>query len=333
MSGERMKTVKLGIIGLGYIGKVHYGHCLKMPEVEVAAVADVSEKALNNVKKAGVKKTFTNYEDLLKEPEIDGVVIGLPTHLHLRCAVQAAEAGKNIFLEKPIARSVDEAQAIISAAQKNSVKLMMGYPLRFDKTLCAVKEQMNKGLLGDIVNAHAVSISTGPFFHRAEGHAPVPVPDWWWNQELTGGGVLLDLGSHIINLLRWYFGEITDIKSYLGHRFNMDFEDSALCLAKFTSGTVATINVGWFSQAYTLKIDFMGSVKSAVAQHPTTSPVVTAIQMLISGKSKFRQPHFDELKHFVNCIINDEAPSITGYDGLADLTAIQTAYKNQMSFQ
>jgi predicted dehydrogenase len=327
-----MKTVKLGIIGLGYIGKIHYAHCLKMPEVEVAAVADVSEKALNNVKKAGVKKTFTNYEDLLKEPEIDGVVIGLPTHLHLRCAVQAAEAGKNIFLEKPIARNVEEAQQIVSATEKNSVKLMMGYPLRFDKTLCAVKEQMNSGLLGDVVNAHAVSISTGPFFHRAEGHSPVPVPDWWWNRELTGGGVLMDLGSHVINLLRWYFGEIVDIKSYLGHRFNMDFEDSAVCLVKFDSGTVATINVGWFSQAYTLKIDFLGSVRNAVAQHPTTSPIVTAIQMLISGNSKFRQPHFDELKHFVDCITNDVTPSITGNDGLADIRAIHAAYKNEITF-
>jgi myo-inositol 2-dehydrogenase / D-chiro-inositol 1-dehydrogenase len=326
-----MKTVKLGIIGLGYIGKIHYGHCLKIPEVQVMAVADVSEKALNNMRKAGVKKTFTSYEELLKDPEIDSVVIGLPTHLHLRCAVLAAENGKNIFLEKPIARNVQEAQEIVSAAEKNSVKLMMGYPLRFDKDLCAVKEQMDKGLLGDVVNAHAVSISTGPFFHRAEGHSPVPVPDWWWNQELTGGGVLIDLGSHVINLLRWYFGEITDIKSYLGHRFNMDFEDSALCLAKFTSGTVATIDVGWFSQAYTLKIDFMGSVKNSVAQHPVTSPVFTAIQMLMSGKSKFRQPHLDELKHFVKCIIDDQTPSVTGYDGLEDIKAIQAAYKNQIS--
>jgi predicted dehydrogenase len=325
-----MKTTKVGIIGLGYIGQVHYRHCLAIPNVEVSAIADVSKKALSNAKNEGVKKVFSNYEDLIKDPEIDAVIIGLPTHLHLKCAVQAAEAGKAIFLEKPIARTVEEANEIVSAAKKNSVKFMMGYPYRFDEELCSVKAQMDAGLVGDVVNATASLISSGPFFHRADGHSPVPVPDWWWNKQLTGGGVLIDLGSHLINLLRWYFGEITDITSCLGYRYNMDFEDSAVCVAKFDSGTVVAFNVGWFSQAYTMQINFMGSVKSAVAQHAASNPLITAMQMLITGKSKFRKPHLEELKYFVNCIENDIPPSSSGEDGVKDLEAITRAYKNQV---
>ena len=232
-----MKTVKLGIIGLGYIGQVHLRHSFKIPGVQVSAVADISKKALKKAKNMGVKKTYIFYEELLKDPEVDAVVIGLPTHLHLQCTQKAAESNKNIFLEKPIARNVKEAQEIISVAQRNSVKLMIGYPLRFNRSFREVKEKLDNGLLGDVENAHATYISSGPFFHRAEGYSPVPVPEWWFDKNLTGGGVLIDLGSHIINLLRWYFGEITDIKSHLGHRFNMDFEDSAMCLAKFESGT------------------------------------------------------------------------------------------------
>jgi predicted dehydrogenase len=325
-----VKTVKLGIIGLGYIGQIHHRHSLEIPNAEVVAVADVSAKALNKAKKAGVKKAFTNYEDLLKDMEIDAVIIALPTHLHLKCAVQAAEAGKNIFLEKPMARTVKEAKEILSAVEKNSVRLMMGYPLRFNKELCSVKDKMDKGLIGDVENAHATLVSSGPFFHRAEGYAPVPVPEWWWNKDLTGGGVLIDFGSHLINLLRWYFGEITDIRSYLGYRFNMDFEDSAICLAKFDSGTVAVINVGWFSQGYTLKIDFLGSVATASVQHSPSNKLLTAIQMLATGRSKFYQPHLDELQYFLNCIINDFSPSPSGQDGLKDLEAISQAYKNQI---
>jgi predicted dehydrogenase len=327
-----MKTVKLGIIGLGYIGKTHYRHCLKIPEAEVLAVADVSEKALNNVKSGGVKKTFTNYADLLKEPDIDAVIIGLPTHLHLQCAVQAAEAGKDIFLEKPMARNVKEAKEIIRATEKNSVKLMMGYPLRFNRDLCSVKEQINRGQIGSVENAHAIFVSSGPFFHRADGNAPVPVPEWWWNPELTGGGVLIDLGSHIINLLRWYFGEITDIRSYLGHRFNLAFEDSAMCIATFDSGTVAAINVGWFSQSYTLRLDFLGSVKSASVEHKAANPLRTAFQMLATGRSKFFQPHLDEMQYFVKSLINNDLSSLSREDGLKDLEAIELAYKNQITF-
>jgi predicted dehydrogenase len=328
-----MRTVKLGIIGLGYIGQLHLRHSLRIPNAEVVGVADVSAKALTKAKKLGVKKTFTSYESLLKDAEIEAVVIALPTHLHLKCAREAAEAEKSIFLEKPIARNVEEAKEIISAAQKNSVKLMMGYHMRFNNKFCKVKEEINNGLVGDVENAHAIFMSSGPFFHRAEGNAPVPVPDWWFNRNLTGGGVLIDLGSHMINLLRWYFGEITDIRSHLGYRFNMDFEDSAICIAKFASGTVALINVGWFSQQYTLRIDFQGSVKNVSTQHSPLNPLVAAVQMLATGGQDFYQSHVDELRHFLHCLINDLPPSSTAQDGLKDMEAISHAYSNQISLK
>jgi len=210
------------------------------------------------------------------------------------------------------------------------VKLMMGYPLRFNEDFIALKEKTTDGTLGEIEVAQATMISSGPFFHRAEGYAPVPVPDWWFNKELTGGGVLIDTGCHLINLLRWYFGEITDIRSCLGYRFNMDFEDSAICIAKFESGTRAIINVGWFSQGYKLQIELNGSVRHVTAQHTPSNPILTAIQMLATGKSKFYQPHREELKHFIKCLIEDLPPSPSGEDGLKDLEAITLAYENQI---
>jgi UDP-N-acetylglucosamine 3-dehydrogenase len=325
-----MKTINLGIIGLGYIGQTHLRHSLKLTNTHVSAVADLSKKALSKAKKAGVKKTYTNYESLFKDPEIDAVIIGLPTHLHLQCAKKAAEAGKHIFLEKPIARNIEEAREIVTAAQRNSVKLMMGYPLRFNQEFFPIKEKITDGTLGDIEVVHAAYISTGPFFHRAEGYAPVPVPEWWFNKELTGGGVLIDLGSHIINLLRWYFGEIKDIKSCLGYRFNMDFEDRATCLTKFESGAFAVINVGWFSQTFKLEIELLGSVSHAIVQITPSHPILAAIQILTTGRSKFYESHFKELEYFINCLMEDLSPSPSGEDGLKDLEAISLAYKNQI---
>ena len=116
-----MEKVKLGIIGLGYIGKIHLRHCLKIDDIDVVAVSDLSKKALKEAKTAGVKKTFTNYEQLLKEPDIEAVIVALPTHLHLQCAKQAAEAHKHIFMEKPIAVNLKEAKEIVAIAHKNSV--------------------------------------------------------------------------------------------------------------------------------------------------------------------------------------------------------------------
>lgn len=325
-----MQKIKLGLIGLGYIGKIHLRRCRKLANATLIAASDISKKALKMANDAGVKRTYTNYERLLKDPEVDAVIIALPTHLHAQCAKQAAESNKHIFLEKPIARNTAEAREIISTTEKHSIKLMIGYPMRFNPKFQRLKQKILDGTLGDIEIAQATLISSGPFMHRAEGLTPKPVPEWWLNKELTGGGALIDLGSHLINLLSWYFGEITDIKSHLGYRFNMPFEDSATCLARFNSGTKAIITVGWFSQDYHLSLHLYGTVKTAQAQHKPQNKILTAIQMLTTGKSQFFNALQAELQLFVNCLINDKQPTPTGEDGLKDLIAIEQAYKNQI---
>lgn len=288
---------------------------------------------MNDARKAGVKRTFTNYEELLKDRQVDAVIIALPTHLHLKCAKRAAEDKKHIFLEKPVARNVEEAKEIVSTAQRNSVKLMIGYPLRFNTTMCKLREQVQSGELGDVATAYAANVNPGPFQHREQDYAPTPVPEWWFNKELTGGGALIDLGSHMINLLRWFFGEIVDIKSHLGYRFNLDFEDHAICLAKFQSGTTAVINVGWVSQKYHLRVELLGTVKHAIAENIPPNPISAAIQMLTTNTTTFWRPYVSELEYFVNCVANDMQPSPSGNDGLKDLLAIELAYKNSIKLE
>ena len=325
-----MKNVKLGIVGLGAVGQLHLKHGLKLANAEIVAVADTAKSALERAKASGVKNTYSDYNEMFKNPEVDAVLISLPTHLHLKCASQAAEAHKDIFLEKPIAVTVDEGKEVVSAAQRNSVKLMLGYPMRFNKHFLQLKEDIESGLVGDVENAHAIYICSGPFGHRSDGYGPAPVPEWWFSPQLTGGGVLVDLGCHLINLLRFLLGEVVEIKGQFGYRYRMDFEDSAICLTRFESGTLAAINVGWYSQEYTLRVDLLGSVRNISAEHMPPSSVSAAYQMFTKGISSFNQPHFDELQYFVDCLLKDEAPNSTGLDGLRDLEAISKAYKNRI---
>jgi len=326
-----MKKVGLGLIGLGFIGKVHLRNSAKLKNARVLAVSDTSQRALKEAQTtAGIEKTFLNYKQLLKDDSIDAVVIALPTHLHAQCACDTAEANKHIFLEKPIARNVDEAKEIITVAERNSVKLMLGYPLRFNQAMGKLREQIKNGSIGEVETAYATFVDSGPFKHRTQDHAPVPVPEWWFKKELSGGGALMDQGSHMINILRWYFGEIIDIKGYLGYRFNMDFEDSAICFAKFDSGTRAVINVGWFSQMYQQKIEVFGTVRHASVNNVPPKRLLAAIQMLTMNTTTFFQAYMAELGHFVNCISNDAKPFPSGIDGLKDLQAIESVYKNPM---
>jgi predicted dehydrogenase len=323
-----MKRINLGIIGLGFIGKVHLKNCLNLKSARVVAVADTSKKALRFAKENGVKRLFTDYNELLKQPNIDAVIISVPTYLHSPCAICAAEEGKHIFLEKPLARNPNEGMKIISAVRKHDVKLMVGYPLRYSKEFVNLKKKLEKGELGDIQLAHAVNIGAGPFLHRSELPEPKPVPHWWLDKELVGGGALLDLGSHMINLTRWYFGEVKGIKAYLGYRFNFDLEDYAICITKFESGTVATIEVGWFSQRNAIGIEIFGTVAHAYAYIKPSKKIVTAIQLLLKKTSSYYTPHLKEIVHFINCIENDCTPLTSGDDALKDLEAILWAYKS-----
>jgi UDP-N-acetylglucosamine 3-dehydrogenase len=328
-----MKKINVGLIGLGYAGKFHLRNCLKLESVNLIAVADISKKTLKLAKRMGVKRTFTDYHQLLKQSTLDAVLISLPTHLHMPSAISAAENGKHIFLEKPLARNPEEGNKILSAARKNNVKLMVGYPYRFNPTFCDLKGKIKSGILGDIQTAHAVNNAPGAFLHRGLGTIPQPVPEWWFNKDLTGGGALMDLGSHMINLAHWYFGEVTSIKAYLGYRFNFDFEDHAICIANFTSGTTAIINVGWFSQKAVVGAELFGTVAHASAYHHSPSNLSraqTAIQLLLGGTPKFFVPYVKEVSHFVNCIKQDAQPSPSGEEALKDLEAISLAYKNQI---
>jgi len=307
------------------MGKIHLYNCLHLKNARLIAVSDVSKKSLLTAKKAGVKHAFKDYNDLLKDPSINAVIISLPTFLHVEAAIKAAEHEKHILVEKPLARKAIEAKRILSAAKQNGVKLMVGYPLRFSPSFINLKNELKHGTLGDVQIATANHISTGPFFSRGEKSIPKPVPSWWFDKKLTGGGALIDLGCHMINLLRWYFGEVTSIQSLLGHRFNMDFEDHATCVLKFKNGTLAILNVGWFARYHKVSVDLYGTVKHASATSKSPGLIDYAKKIFTSDTSS---SFYKELEHFVSCISSDTTPSPSGEEGLEDLRLISTAYKN-----
>ncbi len=254
----------------------------------------------------------------------------MPTHLHASCAESAAEAGKDIFVEKPLAINVNEGKKIVSAAKRNGVKLMVGYDMRFAPPFRILRKKIQSGILGDVLFAYGTNLGAGPFFHRAELGVPRPVPNWWFQKELTGGGALMDLGCHIINLFRWYFGDVTSVKSHLGYRYNLDLEDQATCIAKFASGPLGIINVGWFSQESQKKVELLGTIKHALAHRTPSNRILTAIQLLTTNSSQYFSTFLGELHHFVHCVRHDLQPSPSGNDALKDLETISLAYKNKI---
>jgi len=326
-----LEKVNLGLIGLGSMGKVHLQNCLRLKNAKLVSVADSSKGALQFAREAGVRNVQTDYNKLLKDKSIDAVIISVPNFLHLECAKNAAEAGKDIFLEKPLARNVSEGEQILSYVRRAGVKLMVGYPSRFHEAFTRLKDDIQSGVLGDIQIASATNISTGPFSPKGELGRPAPVPTWWFEEKSMGGGALLDLGIHAISLFRWYFGDVTNVKSYLGHRFNMDFEDHAICLLKFKDGPVTTINVGWFSKDSRVSVELYGTVRhiSVIRSSPSILETVTDdLRRKFGRVERSIERYYKELQHFVDCVSSNMLPSPNGEEGLLDLKIISMAYKN-----
>lgn len=324
-----MRIVNIGLIGLGGMGKIHLHNSILLKNAKLLAVADVSKKSRSLANAKGVKKAYDDYEKLLENPTVDCVIISLPNYLHRECAIKAVENGKHIFIEKPLARSVEEGKEIVSKARKAGVKTMVGYPLRFTR-LADIKEEIDNGHLGDVVTAIATCVNSGPFSPRMSTlSVPSPVPSWWFEPELVGGGALLDVGSHMIDLLLFYFGEeIASVRALLGHRFNLPLEDHALCFVKFKQGVSAIVNVGWFSQEIIMKIELCGTA-THVCKSIKSPTLLDYAKRIVRRQPLSAHPSFQkELQHFVDCVRSDTSPSPSAEEGLQTLKAISTVYKH-----
>jgi len=238
--------LNIGIIGLGNMGKLHLLNALRIDGVKVVAAADKSENNRKSVEKYHVK-TYDDYTKLIDAEELDAVIVSLPNFLKKDCVFYAAEKKLNIFLEKPMALNYAEAQEMVQKVEKENVRMTVGVNYRYYPCVQKLKNNFDDGRIGDAVIATSDLILSGPMSH---GAVPAPVPEWWLNKETAGGGALIDLGYHLIDIFSWMFGDLDVTYSNLGYRFNLPVEDSATVVLKSRAqGVTCLVNVGWFSKS------------------------------------------------------------------------------------
>lgn len=268
---------------------------------------------------------------MLKDNQLNAVIISLPNFLHLEASVKAAEAGKHVFIEKPMGRNVEESREILSATRKNGVKLMVGYGLRFNPIVKRIHEKIMDGFFGEVQIVESTYVSGGPFTPRNNRTVPVPVSSWWFDKKLAGGGSLLDLGSHMIDLLLWFFGEVENIESYISYTFNLEIEDMVTCMLKFKKGPLAIVNVGWFSKDFIRSIQICGTAKNLwfnLSRLNVGREIWNNLKKKIGWYSS--DPYYLELAHFVKCLQEDEEPNPSGEDGLRCHEVILWAYRKAL---
>ena len=245
--------INIGVAGIGHVGKTHFFNLLKLRDVTVVGVADTSKKNRDLARKFGVKNVYSDYTELFDNKDLNAVTISLPNFLHGDSIKLASENGLDVMVDKPLARSVAEANDIIKTVEKNSTRLMVSVNFRYFPHVQKLKNSLDVGKIGDTIIATIEHIMNGPWSHPLY---PTPTPEWWFDKEKVGGGALMDNGYHTLDLFTWLFGECAVKTAKLGYTYNLDVEDSASLIVESKSGTRGVINCGWFSNVLFPKLDF-----------------------------------------------------------------------------
>jgi predicted dehydrogenase len=300
------KVLRVGVIGLGAMGKNHVRVYSELLDVELAGIADADRDLARSLAKKYRVKPFSDYRELLKE-DLDAVSIAVPTSLHHEVALATADAGANMLVEKPIADSVSAGSSIIKAASKNQVKLMIGHIERFNPVIPVIKKEIEETEISLIEITRI-----GPFPPR-----------------IRDVGVVIDLATHDIDLLRYITGsEFKKIYS-LTSRNLAPHEDAAILLFQMENGILGRVTVNWLTPFKVREITIATREKfikaSLIDQKVTTySKYKENESYLVRELSvPFGEPLKLELEAFIGSIKDGVQPPISGEDGLKALkTAI-----------
>lgn len=323
------KKTTVGIIGAGRIGKLHAENLRYfVPGVRLKTVVDLYvDKAREWATELGVEKLSTDPKAILEDPEIEAVLVCSSTDTHADMVIAAAGAKKHIFCEKPVDLSVSKVKRALAAVEKAGVKLQVGFNRRFDHNFRRVRELVKSGAVGV------------PHIVRISSRDPAPPP---LEYVKVSGGIFLDMMIDDFDMARFQSGsEVVEVFAKgavlvdpaIGEAGDVD---TAVVTLSFASGAIGVIdNSRKAVYGYDQRVEVFGSKGSASASNDTPSTVqlsdvngVTGDKPLYFFLERYKQAFVDEMKAFFEALNNDQAPPVTGQDGLAPVLIGLAALKS-----
>jgi predicted dehydrogenase len=274
-------------------------------------------------------KTYANYHDLLADPDVQGVVVVTPTHTHREVVIAAAQAGKAIFCEKPTALTLHETDEMVAAVESAGVMFQVGFMRRFDHAYANAKKQIEAGAIGDPVVIR--SIGRDPFRTSLEYANPA-----------VSGGLILDMGIHDFDLLRWLTGDeiervYTEVASLVYPELqDVGDVDNAMINVRFMRGGLGNVEVSRTAHyGYDIQCNVIGTKGALQIGYLQQTPVLTLTRegarhdVVPHFPERFGQAYTTQIEHFVECLRDGKQPSATHIDARAALQAAIAATVSQ----
>lgn len=317
-----MQSDKLGVcvVGAGRAGLIHAVNFAKgIKNARLTAIAEPNrESAQQACRELELDRHYPDYRQALEDDAVDAVVVVTPTAYHKDIAVAAAQAGKHILCEKPMAMTVTECDEMINAAEKNNVKLQIGFMRRFDRSFVYAKDQVKLGVIGDVVLVK--SLTRGP-----------SIPQRWQYDIAKSNGPLAEVNSHDIDTLRWFTESEFKLVYAIAGNYRCpeardefpDFYDNVVMTATFANGMQGNID-GAVSVRYgydarlevvgTEGVLFVGRLDQSGVVVCNRSAGLTA-PAVESWRNLFTEAYRYEDQAFVDAVLTDTPTAVTGHDG------------------
>ena len=234
--------IRVAVVGLGKMGISHLALLRAHPKVDLAAVCDASGYILGTLKKYTGLATHSDYEKMLRDVELDAVLIATPTRMHSQMVRSALERNVHVFCEKPFTLSTTDATELAALGAERELVTQVGYHNRFVGAFREVKTLLDAGAIGTVT--HALGEAYGPVVTKPKGST-------WRSQRAEGGGCLYDYAAHPIDLLNWFLGEPQGVGgTVLNSVFSRETEDEVFSTLYYPEGKTAQISVNWSDESY-----------------------------------------------------------------------------------
>jgi len=314
------KKLNVGVIGLGRLGRAYAQYfAYHIPDARLVAVADADPAALKSAsEELGIDKSFQDYHDLLGVREVDAVAILTPTKLHRDVVIAAAQAGKTIFCEKPLSISLKESVEMMEVIEKTKVFFHMGFMRRYDPGYAAAKTKIDAGEIGTPVVIKCSS--RDPFRPSLEYANPI-----------NSGGLLIDMGIHDFDLVRWFMGEVKSVYSVGGTLAYPEMKpigdiDNAIVNMYFADGKLGVVDLSRNGvYGYDIRTEILGTNGTIQIGYLRETPILVMKKEGILHDTvpyffeRFEKAYVAQLKAFVRTYLDGKPPSITCADGVAAL--------------
>jgi predicted dehydrogenase len=326
------KPLGFAAVGLGTISNIFMSACAKTDKAKIVGLvtghpADKGAKysAMYNVPQDSIY-TYETYDKIRDNKNIEAVYIGLPNSMHMDYTIRAAEAGKHVLCEKPMAISSAECRKMIDACKHAKVKLMIAYRIQYEPLFAEMKRRINSGEIGKIQ-----SIEGGFYGYQ-------PLGAWRLDKALAGGGSLMDLGIYPMNTSRYILGEeptvtsaVTSTPDASDPRF-AQVEETIKWTMKFPDGATASYGCSYGERGPSL-ISFVGD-KGTLTMQPAFNYSGAHLRGQtpsgpVDEPSNGQQPYqfVFEADHFADCVRNNKEPRTPGEEGLKDMLLMEAIYK------